>query len=204
MRTVLQILLILLISISLVNAQDYVKLKYFYYPKTFVVEQGKSNSSFVMLENTYNETLYNIFLKFQLPAGIEATQEQEGIEELWQNQKDTIQFNLTAITIANGTYNVTIWAESINQIGSNYIQSPKQTFILIVLKNITEIKTTTSSSVTTIQPTGNTTTTVSGQTTETLESNNTSSEQGERKFSPIIAGLGLLLILIMLFVFMRR
>lgn len=202
MRISLQILLILLMSISLVNAQDYVKLKYFYYPKTFIVEQGKSNSSFVMLENTYNETLYNIFLKFQLPTGIEATQEEKGIEELWQNQKGTIKFNLTATTIANGTYNVTIWAESINQIGSNYIQSPKQTFILIVTKNMTEIKLTITSTTTTIQP-DNITTTVNDQTT-ILESNNTSNEQSKRKFSPIFLGFGLLLILIVLFALMKK
>lgn len=199
MKSILQILIILLVLVPLTNAQDYTKIKYFYYPKIFIVEQGKSNSSLVMLENTYNETLYNIFLKFQLPDGIEAVQEENGIEELQQNKRDSIKFNLTAKTISNGTYNVTIWAESINQIGSDYIQSPKQIFTLIVLKNTTEITTTTLPSIN-----STTTSIVSNQSTTTIQSNNTTIEKNERKFNPIFAGLGLLLILIVLFAFMRK
>ncbi len=197
MRLISYILLFLFFLVPIINAQDYLKITFFYYPKSIFIEQGKTNSSFVVLKNMYNETLYNIVLKFQLPAGIVVTQEKDGLEELNPDEKGSIKFNLTATSINNGTYDVTFWAESINQIDSNYIQSSKQTFTLIVIKNSTEVTTST-----TVQPTINTTTTQISS-TSTIEKE-VETETTKRKINPLLAGLGLLSILIVIFIFMKK
>jgi len=190
------IFIIFLFSLSFVNAQEYVKIKYFYYPKNIVVTQGQSNSTMVVFENNYNETLYNIILKFQLPAGIEAIQNPNGIEELFPGKRGGIKFSIKATSISNGTYNVVLWGESANQIGSNYIQSPKYTF------NVTVIKANISSTTTTVV-----TTTVEKTTFHSTTTILKTTIQEKKSSSPtkkILASIAFIVILVGVFILMRR
>jgi hypothetical protein len=147
------------------------KIKYFYVPKDMIVESTKSNESIVIVENTHNETIYMVSLKYNLPSGFSISQKE--IEELQSNQKKSIKFNLTANT-NKGVYNITIWAESIDDISGNKIQSPKYTFQVSVLEKTgvnTTIATTTYSIITTTtySTTANTTTVATQSTTTNVQ-----------------------------------
>lgn len=163
--SVIFLVILFIIIVRSVHAQDYMKIRVFYYPTEMFVEQGKTNSSQIILQNLYNDILYGISLKFNTPVGLQISQDQRGVEELWpNNQTHGIRFNLTAAGILNGTYNVTFWAESsLTQIGSNNARSPSNYITLWVFTNTSPITIST-----TLMPTTTTTTisqTPSGNTT---------------------------------------
>jgi uncharacterized integral membrane protein len=167
----LKYIIFILLVLPIVYSQDYMKIKYFYVPKDMVVESTKSNESIVIVENTHNETIYMVSLKYNLPSGFSISQKE--IEELQSNQKKSIKFNLTANT-NKGVYNITIWAESIDDISGNKIQSPKYTFQVSVLEKTgvnTTIATTTYSIITTTtySTTANTTTVATQSTTTNVQ-----------------------------------
>jgi len=127
----LKYIIVIILFLPIVCSQDYIKIKYFYMPRDMVVERTKSNESIVIIENTHNETIYMVSLKYNLPSGFSINQKE--IEELQPGQKKSIKFNLTA-NANKGIYNVTIWAESIDDLGGKKIQSLKYTFQVNVLE----------------------------------------------------------------------
>lgn len=192
-------ILILLLLLPIAFSQDYVKIKYFYTPKDMVVERGKSNESLVILENTHNETIYMIRLKYEIPSGLFI--EQKEIEELSPNQRKSIRFNLTA-NVGKGDYNITIWAESIDEINGNKIQSPKYTFKVKVLdSNVTQ----SIGNTTTTEITSTTTTTTFYETTTAFQTTTTlpSKPRIPSNIKFVLVAL-LILALIFLFIIMMR
>jgi len=127
-------IIILLLLLPTVYSQNYIKIKYFYTPEDMIVERGKSVESFVIIENTYEEPIYMISLKYEAPSGFSINSKE--LDELFPSQRKSIRFNLSA-NVNEGDYNITIWAEAIDEIDGNKIQSPKYTFKVKVFEGNT-------------------------------------------------------------------
>ncbi|MCX8178829.1 MAG: hypothetical protein N3D75_03300 [Candidatus Aenigmarchaeota archaeon] len=160
------VVLLAIIIIPLANAQEY-KLKYAYYPKDMVIESGKSNETLVVFENLHNETVYNVKINFVLPQGFSANH--TIIEEMEQKQKKSTKISIST-NAKNGTYNITIWAESIETVSGIKVQSPKYNFTVNVTGyNLSLATTTTTVVTTTVTATQATTIKEIANTTTTLE-----------------------------------
>ncbi len=162
-------IILLLLILPLVAGQDYLKLKYFYQPKEVIVEQGRQNETFIILQNTHNQTIFMVSLKYSASSEFSITQKE--IEEMQPSQKKSLKFNIST-TAKEGIYNITIWAESIDTIENNKIQGPRFDLPVIVIKgnqnNKTTIVSTTTS--TTLNSTTTTTSTTSNITKTTIDS----------------------------------
>ncbi|MBU5688356.1 MAG: hypothetical protein KQA31_03045 [Candidatus Aenigmarchaeota archaeon] len=190
------LLIFLLFLLNLSTSQDYLKIKYFYQPKDLVIEKGKYNETFFVLENTYDETIFMVKLRYQIPSNFIIYQSE--IDEILPKQKKSLRINIST-TANEGLYNLTFWAESINEINGNKIQSQKYTLpVLVVNLN----KTTSNTTITTnIQTTKINTTTTTNLNQTTNQTTTTTIEKMKKTIDPktkviLIAIIAILLVII--------
>ena len=132
-------------------SQEYIKIKLKIIFPNITVLQGSSTDTAFKAENLHDETLV-VNYKFEKPEGMNvSTRPEKWSREIVPNESATIHLTVSADKdLKNDTYTIEVWAEALEMIGDNYIQSEKHPINVTVLYNpIMHITTTTSTTTST-------------------------------------------------------
>ncbi|MEM5799502.1 MAG: hypothetical protein QXZ43_02455 [Candidatus Aenigmatarchaeota archaeon] len=190
------ILIFLLFSLHISTSQNYIK--YFYQPKDLTIEKGKYNETFFVFENTHNESIFMVKLRYQIPSNFVVYQSE--VDEILPKQKKSLKLNIST-TANEGLYNLTFWAEAVNEINGNKPQSQKYTLPVLVISSNKTITTTS------VQTTKINTTLTTVNLNQTTKTTTTAVENIKNTINPTIRVILIAIIvifLVIIFVILSR
>lgn len=154
--------LVFLISFSLIWAvmtrlslsQEHIKIKLKIIFPNITVLQGILTDTAFKAENLHDESVV-VDYKFEKPSNMDIwSRPEKWSKEIDPNESATIHLSIFAgKDVKNDTYTIKVWAQALEMIGDNHIQSEKYPINVTVLYNPILHVTTTTTTVTTIMTT---------------------------------------------------
>jgi len=135
-------------------SQEHIKIKLKIIFPNITVLQGILTDTAFKAENLHDESVV-VDYKFEKPSGMDIwTRPEKWSNEIKPNESASIHLSVFAgKDLKNDTYTIKVWAQALEMIGNNHIQSEKYPINVTVLYNPILHVTTTTTTVTTIMTT---------------------------------------------------